>query len=298
MNLNTVLSAALLSLIAGMGTGLGGWLAVVRKPGRRSFGFLMGVTAGVMISLSFLSLVNEAWKMQGYLTATIGFALGALLMFGFDVLLPHIHFGEMEAGSSGGSALPVIVPESDCETSRGEFQAPPGNDRVGLFGRKRRRRGNGHSASINPVMMQSGVLLAIGITIHNLPEGFAVGAGYAHLPSFGVMIALAILLHNIPEGIATALPLCQAGMSRGKAFRVALLSGFAEPVGALAAATFLSGFQSLIPGSLAFAGGVMMFITLDELIPIAREHGHQHYTALGIILGSIFVFLLSGILGI
>jgi ZIP family zinc transporter len=97
---------------------------------------------------------------------------------------------------------------------------------------------------------------------------------------------------------ATALPLCQGGMRRRDAFRIALLSGLAEPVGAFAATLLLGRFQFLIPGSLAFAGGVMMFITLDELIPIAREHGHQHYVASGIILGSIFAFLLSGIFGV
>ncbi len=144
----------------------------------------------------------------------------------------------------------------------------------------------------------TGVLLALGITIHNLPEGIAVGAGYMHTPRFGLFIAMAILLHNIPEGIATALPLCKSGLCKWDSFKVALFSGLVEPIGALAAAVFLKSFQALIPGALAFAGGVMMFITLDELIPTAREYGHQHYTAVGIIFGSIFVFLLSGIFGV
>jgi ZIP family zinc transporter len=71
-----------------------------------------------------------------------------------------------------------------------------------------------------------------------------------------------------------------------------------EPVGALLAALFLTSFQDLVPGALAFAGGVMVFITLDELIPTAREFGHQHYTAFGIILGTMFVFVLSGVFGV
>jgi zinc transporter, ZIP family len=82
------------------------------------------------------------------------------------------------------------------------------------------------------------LLVAIGITIHNIPEGIAVGAGYMRLPEFGFLIALGIALHNIPEGIATALPLSEGGMSRWKAFRVSLFSGFAEPIGALIAALF------------------------------------------------------------
>lgn len=79
---------------------------------------------------------------------------------------------------------------------------------------------------------------------------------------------------------------------------MALLSGFAEPVGALIASIFLVAFQKLAPGAPAFAGGVMIFITLDDLIPTAREFGHEHYVAIGIILGSIFVFILSGIFGV
>jgi ZIP family zinc transporter len=295
--MNVIWTATLLSLIAGMGTGLGGLIAIIHRPGRRAFGFLMGITAGVMISLSFLQLVSEAWKLQGYLTATIGFGAGALLMFALDVLLPHIHFGERE-GVAG--ELPAADP--DCESnSEASFAGIKQNSTPEETRGKHPNRNKGipgSSARKNPALLQSGILLAIGITIHNLPEGIAVGAGFVHLPEFGILIALAILLHNIPEGIATALPLCQGGMRRRDAFFIALLSGFAEPVGALAAASFLGSFKFLIPGSLAFAGGVMMFITLDELIPIAREHGHQHYVAMGLISGSIFVFILSGLLGV
>jgi ZIP family zinc transporter len=272
--MSPVLTAFLLSLIAGMGTGLGGLIAVIRKPGPRLYGFLMGITAGVMITLSFLELVSEAWELQGFVTATIGFALGAIFMFLLDVTIPHVHFGEQE------------IPHKDG----GSIDEPVHQQRRG----RHRFRGFNHDQPINYALLNSGILIAIGITIHNFPEGIAVGAGYIHAPDFGVFIALAILLHNIPEGIATALPLCTSGVCRWDSFRVAFLSGFAEPFGALFAALFLTSFQGLIPGALAFAGGVMVFITLDELIPAAREHGHHHSTAIGIILGAIFVFILSG----
>jgi ZIP family zinc transporter len=278
-NTNAILNASLLSLLAGLGTGLGGLVAVIRKPGKRSFGCLMGITAGVMITLSFLELVNEAWKLQGFLTATIGFATGAVFMLVIDILIPHIRFGERE------TAL---------------FEKPVKQDvnREASFGRHHHGHNRQGVRVIDQQLLKTGTLLAIGITIHNIPEGIAVGAGYMHLPEFGLFIAMAILLHNIPEGIATALPLCKGGVCRWDSFRVALFSGLAEPVGALVAALFLKSFSFFIPGALAFAGGVMVFITLDELIPTAREHGHQHYTAIGIILGAIFVFLLSGFLGV
>ncbi len=279
-NLSPLVNILLLSLVASMGTGLGGLIAIIRRPGKRSYGFLMGITAGVMISLSFLELVNKAWEMAGWVTATIGFGLGAIFMFVLDRYAPHIRFDEKE------------VP---CDEN-----APPKRwMRVG-FGRGR-QRGGMMSRQKNPLdysLVKTGMLLAVGITIHNLPEGIAVGAGYLTNPKFGIFIAMAILLHNIPEGLATALPLCKAGMNRRDALLVAFLSGLAEPIGALLASLFLINFTKLLPGALAFAGGVMVFITLDELIPTARKYGHEHYTALGIIIGSLSVFVLSGLFGV
>jgi len=282
----TLLNIVLLSLVASMGTALGGFIAILRKPGRRLYGLLMGITAGVMICLSFLQLVNKAWELGGFPVATIGFGLGASFMFLIDGLAPHIRFGEQEIRS----AAPA------------EAQSPPysspGRRPGQRFGRRRWGREHQHGQIVDQRLLRTGLLLAVGITIHNLPEGISVGAGYMYNPQFGVFVAIAILLHNIPEGIATALPLSRSGINRWSAFRVAFLSGLAEPVGALLAFLFLQSFSNLVPYSLAFAGGVMVFITLDELVPTAREHGHQHYTAAGIILGSLFVFILSGIFGI
>jgi zinc transporter, ZIP family len=275
---NTLLHILLISLVAGLGTGIGGAIAVIHSPGKRSFGFLMGITAGVMITLSFHELVNEAWELAGFWTATVGFAAGAFFMFFLDFMAPHIRFGEPEIRSKD--------PPIDQQ-----FPGPQrGRHRFGQF------QSQNHITDHR--LLRTGLLLAVGITIHNIPEGIAVGAGFMHSPDFGLFIATAILLHNIPEGIATALPLCKSGVCRWDSFRAALLSGLAEPIGAVVAALFLSSFQNFVPGSLAFAGGVMMFITLDELIPAAREHGHHHTTALGIIFGAIFVFLLSGIFGV
>src|SRR4030042_299196 len=94
--MDPIINKFLFSLLAGLATGIGGLIAMIGKPGKRLFGFLMGLTAGVMITLSFLELVNEAWKLSGYLTTTICFTLGALFMFSIDFLIPHIHFNEKE----------------------------------------------------------------------------------------------------------------------------------------------------------------------------------------------------------
>jgi ZIP family zinc transporter len=273
---NDLITILVISLTAGMGTGLGGLIAILSKPSKKIYGFLMGITAGVMITLSFLELVNEAWLMAGYIIATIGFGLGAGFMLAIDFFTPHIRFGEEEIRSQDPVCLAAV--------------SHPRSVRRHRFGWY-----HNHDHPVNSRLIKSGLLIAIGITIHNLPEGIAVGAGFMRSPQFGLFIAMAILLHNIPEGIATALPLSQGGMRKWDAVRVAIFAGLVEPIGAMLAAFFLGTFNRLIPAALAFAGGVMVFITLDELVPAAREHGHHHMTAVGIILGALFVFILSGV---
>ena len=268
-----------LSTIASLGTGLGGMIAVIRQPGRRMFGLLMGITAGVMITLSFVDLVNHALELAGVWTTTIGFALGAFFMLMIDMAIPHIRFGEKEFEGLKKKNL-----EKD---GHGHFSSRP-----------HRWHWKSKTHITDMKLLKTGLLVGLGIAIHNTPEGIAVGAGYAHTPAFGIFIATAITLHNIPEGIATALPLYKSGMSKRRAAGFAFLSGLTEPIGALIAGLLLTTFDALIPAALAFAGGVMVFITLDELIPVAREHGHQHYTAIGIIRGAVFVFILSGVLGV
>jgi ZIP family zinc transporter len=284
MDGNALLNILLLSLVAGLGTSVGGLIAITRDPGKRSFGFLMGITAGVMISLAFLELVNRAWELEGPWTATIGFGAGAIVMFLIDFFIPHMRFGEKE--------------EHSIESQEIEARADGIINGITYYRKRQHKRGRPKANRIiDQKLMETGILLAIGISIHNLPEGIAIGAGYLHTPKFGFFVALAIMLHNIPEGIATALPLHKCGMSKWDAFKAAMFSGLAEPIGALFAALFLTSFSSLIPGALAFAGGVMVFITLDELVPMAREHGQQQFSAIGIILGSMFVFILSGLFG-
>jgi ZIP family zinc transporter len=236
-----VATIVLLSTLAGLGTGLGGLVVLVRKPGERLFVFLIGLAAGIMIMMSFMELLSDSLRLSGLFSAAVGFIAGSLILFLLDFILPHKH----------------IVNEK---------------------------------GTINAKMFRAGTLIAIGISLHNLPEGIAVASGYSYLPEIGLVIAIAIALHNIPEGMAIALPLRMSGTSRWGAFRIALLSGLVEPLGALIASGFLAAFPGLMPFSLSFAAGVMVFITVDELIPIAHEHGHEHFTSFGIIIGFILTF--------
>jgi len=238
-----IASIVLLSTLAGLGTGIGGLIVLVRKPGEKLFVFLIGLAAGLMIMLSFMELLFDSLRISGLFPAAVGFVAGTLVLFFLDFLLPHKH----------------VVSEKGV---------------------------------IDAKMFRTGTLIAIGISLHNLPEGIAVASGFFFAPEIGLIIAIAIALHNIPEGIAIALPIRMSGTSRWAAFRIALLSGLAEPVGAVIAAVFLTSLPELMPFALSFAAGVMVFITVDELIPIAHQHGHEHFTSFGLIVGFILTLAL------
>ena len=150
----------------------------------------------------------------------------------------------------------------------------------------------------NAKMLRRGTLIAVGITLHNLPEGLVVAAGYAYLPRLGLIIAIAIMLHNIPEGVATAIPLAEAGMKPFKIAIITFLSGLAEPIAALAGALALSllGTKTIVGFSLVFAAGVMTYITADELIPVAHEYGYKHTVSVSLLFGIIFTLLVDVLL--
>jgi len=149
---------------------------------------------------------------------------------------------------------------------------------------------------IDKKIFKTAMLIAIGIALHNIPEGFAISAGFYHLPAFGLFVAVAIALHNIPEGIAIALPIVSAGGSRKRAFIISFLAGLSEPLGAVIGVLLLSLALGLIPLALAFAAGVMVYLTVDELLPMAQRYKHPHGMGFGVIAGCVVAILISMII--
>ena len=144
--------------------------------------------------------------------------------------------------------------------------------------------------------MKVGLLLAIGMTLHNFPEGAVVGIGYTILPAFGAMLAVAIAIHNIPEGVAIALPLSAAGMKKSKIFWLTLLAGLTETLGAMVSVLFLWSVPQIVPIALAFTSGVMVYLVMDELIPLATKECNPHSISIGLIVGMAMALLLETIL--
>jgi len=138
-------------------------------------------------------------------------------------------------------------------------------------------------------LMRLGLFTALAIAIHNFPEGLATITSAINNPSLGIAIAIAIAIHNIPEGIAVSIPIYYATGDKKKAFKLSFLSGLSEPIGALIGYLILFRFiNDVVFGVLmAAVAGIMIFISLDELLPTAREYGEAHLSIYGLIAGMI-----------
>lgn len=138
-------------------------------------------------------------------------------------------------------------------------------------------------------LLRVGLMTALAVGIHNFPEGFATFMAALRDPSLGISIAIAIAIHNIPEGIAVSVPVFYSTESRKKAFLYSFLSGMSEPAGAIIGYLILSKFMSETLFGIVFAaiGGIMVYISFDQLLPTAREYGEHHLSIYGLVSGMI-----------
>lgn len=145
----------------------------------------------------------------------------------------------------------------------------------------------------NSRYLKASILTGIGIAMHNLPEGLAIGASYAHESSLGFSVALTLALHNIPEGMAMAAPMCAAHVTPARIGMWGALAGLPTAIGAAIGALIGGLSGSVLSVCLGFAGGAMVFITADELIPGAQEFAEGHSATFGIVLGILIGMLLT-----
>lgn len=265
MSTHQILIAFGLTLIAGLSTGIGSVLAFfTKKDNRRFLATSLGFSAGVMIYVSFMEMIPEASQS---LVEGFGPKLGTLYLllsfFGGMGLITLIDF---------------IIPED---------KNPHEMHDISIL--EKQQKGLG----------KTGLLVALSIGIHNFPEGIATFTSALNGLEVALPITFAIALHNIPEGIAVSVPIYQATGNKKKAFWLSFLSGMAEPIGAL------FGFLILMPiwtpvingYILAAVSGIMVFISLDELLPGAQKYGEHHLSIIGLVGGmmlmalSLFLFI-------
>lgn len=267
--MNGIFSALLMTLIAGSATGIGGALVLFRK--KLSSNILagsLGLSAGVMIFISLAELYPEAQAAvaamesvrHGKAWILLAFFAGMGIITLIDFLVPEYENPHEASGLSLDSRTPAVgVLEST------------GNEKA---------------------LHRLGLMSAFAIAIHNFPEGIATFIGALNDPEMGIGITFAISIHNIPEGIAVAIPIYYATKSKTKALLYATISGFSELLGALLclimAAAFgieLTGDSIIFPLILAAVAGIMIYISLDELLPTAERYGKHHIAIAGVVAG-------------
>ncbi len=240
---------------------------------------------GIMTGLGAIPIFFTKDIKRSALDILLGFAAGVMLAAScFSLILPSIEYG-------GGNVKAVLI------TGLGIFLGAVMLDLIDKYAPHEHlmdKRVEGTSTdSLKKIW-----LFIIAITIHNFPEGLATGVGFGtgELAN-GITIALGIGLQNMPEGLAVALALLRENYSVKKAFVIALLTGLVEPIGALLGFGLVQIFQQILPFILALAGGAMLFVISDEIIPETHSGGFERQATYGIIVGFIIMMIMDVLLG-
>lgn len=261
----TELLAFGLTLMAGLATGIGAAVAFfIRKPTPRLLSTALGFSAGVMLYVSFVEILPKAAEILAGSSehadwlAVGGFFIGIAVIAIIDATVPE-----------------VSNPHEFHESKN--FLSKPGDAEV-IYKRDTDSRAK---------LMRMGTMTALALALHNFPEGFATFLSALYDLEMAIPIAIAIAIHNIPEGIAVSVPIYYATGSRRKAFGLSFASGLSEPVGALVGYFLLRGVMNDMIFGMSFAAvaGIMVYISLDELLPSAEKFGKHHHAMGGLIVG-------------
>jgi ZIP family zinc transporter len=248
---NNIELALLLTTIAGLSTGIGSTIAYfIKKPKMSYLCFSLGLSAGVMLYVSFVELLPDAIETVGEIVGIYAFFAGIVVIGVIDVLIPE---GE------NPHAFKEISPKRKGKTDK--------------------------------ALLRVGLLTALAVGIHNFPEGLATFGTALNDVKLGLLIAFAIAIHNIPEGISVSMPIYYATGDKKKAFFYSFMSGVAEPVAAVIGLLILLPILSegVLAFLLAFVAGIMVYISVDELVPVAQKYDTGHCAILGIILGMLIM---------
>lgn len=277
--MENVLLALLLSLIAGLSTSIGSFTAFfMKKPNPKFISYIMGFSAGVMILISFVELLQISIITLGFVMAIVFFFIGMIIMFLIDILISHEY--EFE------DSIEVLINNNG--------QCKPHLH----YGHRHRRRLHNRGEKKDVTLVKTSIFIFFGVFIHNFPEGMATFIGALTEIQLGVLLTIAIALHNIPEGIAVAVPIYACTLDKKKAFKWSFISGMSEPLGAIVTWLILFPFINdyVLSAMLGAVAGIMIYISLDELLPMSRSLAKEHYSIIGIITGMLIMSVSLAIL--
>ncbi|MDO5018005.1 MAG: ZIP family metal transporter [Lagierella massiliensis] len=240
---------------------------------------------GFMTGLGAVPIFFKSKIKRSLLDTLLGFAAGVMLAAScFSLIIPSIEFG-------GGGIKAVLI------TGLGIFLGAVMLDLIDKYAPHEHLLDNKMEGT-SPDSLKKIWLFIIAITIHNFPEGLATGVGFGTGEiTNGISIALGIGLQNMPEGLAVAISLLREDYSVKKAFLIALITGFVEPIGAFLGYGLVNLFSQVLPFILALAGGAMLFVISDEIIPETHSGGYEREATYGVIIGFIIMMIMDILLG-
>ena len=279
--MDNYLFAFLLTLFAGLATGIGSALAFLAKKTNAKFlSGSLGFSAGVMIYVSFVEIFPKAnaslalvmSQKEAYVYTTLAFFGGIALIAIIDKFVPSFENPhEIKGIEELNDMIPVEDTLDKMEKKEKSIDSIEFTEKHRLY--------------------RMGIMSALAIGIHNFPEGLATFASALQNPTLGISIAIAIAIHNIPEGIAVSVPIYYATGDKKKAFFYSFLSGLSEPIGAAVGFLILRPFFNEVVFGIIFAlvAGIMVFISLDELLPAAQKYGEHHIAVYSLVAGMVVI---------
>lgn len=272
-----------LSLLAGMASSLGGVFAVLKSPTEATLACLLGVAIGVMACLSFVELLVKNGMENGFVTIASVTTSGAVTYLLLAPLVPDIRWTEEKEKQVEGGRKNDSTPEQQALLRKSASTDLMGRKILLVNGKDK----NGRHTPEHLVRL--GVLMAVTMTLHNLPEGLAVA--YSSFTKIGPTVAFAIAMHNIPEGIIVAAPVFAATGSRWKALALATASGLSEPLAALASLLLIGSniTSRVLQHMMGFVGGVMLAVCGAELWPEGKRCHQDGYLFFGIFVGAVLM---------
>jgi zinc transporter, ZIP family len=246
-----------------------------RELSRRSYDTMLGLGAGLMLAAATLGLLPEALvgvRADGVLHTALfavvltGFGVGVALLFGMDRLIPHPHAG-------------------------GHHEH--------MHGHEQHDHEHCDHATVDERARHQGLLIVGAMSLHRLPEGFAIGAGFAisRTAPLGVLLAIAVALQNAIEGAVMAAPLKRGGLGRARLLAIVAATGLAVPVAATAGYFLASHIAGSLPFMLAIGAGALIYLTCNEIIPESHSHGNERRATFGLLVGVVVILVIKVLVG-
>ena len=265
-----------IATVVGCATTLGALpISFTRQASRAVYDTMLGLGAGLMLAAATLGLLSEALvgvRVDGALHLPLfgvvlgGFAVGVALLFGMDRLIPHAHAG-------------------------GHVEH--------LHGHEEAAHEHCHHDTVDDRARHQGLMIIGAMALHRIPEGFAIGAGFAiaHVRSLGVMLAVAVAVQNAIEGAVMATPLKRGGLGRARLLVTVTATGMSVPVAAIAGYYLAQHVAGALPFMLAVGAGALIYLACNEIIPESHSHGNERHATFGLLSGVVIILLIKVLVG-